>query len=94
MNVIINKNRKIKTLYDEVNKHKEIYSLMYSPAKTSDPIEEQIISISTSRLDWNDEKTEFFYVWGWPGPDYNTYSKETYGKGWAYTKKEIINAWR
>lgn len=29
------------------------------------------------------------YIWGWPGPDYNIYRFEDYGKTWALSVKEI-----
>lgn len=82
------------TLKEEVMKHDSIYSLMYSPYKLdSCPLEEQIVKIETSRLKWYKDEEGFIYIWGWPGPDFNSYTHETYGKGWAYTKKEIIDAW-
>lgn len=82
------------TLKEEVMKHDSIYSLMYSPYKLdSCPLEEQIVKIETSRLKWYKDEEGFIYIWGWPGPDSNSYTRKTYGKGWAYTKKEIIEAW-
>lgn len=30
-----------------------------------------------------------YYVWGWPGPDFNRYFLSDYGKTWALTKEEI-----
>ena len=73
---------------------REIVMLLYSPCRIeSDPIEKQIVEISTKSLRWSDDGTMFVYVWGWPGPDFNRYSAKTYGKGWAFTKQEIIDAW-
>ena len=40
---------------------------------------------------WASDKKTFYYIWGWPGPDFNTYTAKTYGRGWAFTKDEIIN---
>lgn len=80
-------------LYDEVMSHDKIYSLLYSPQRTNDPIESQIIDIKTSELDWEKDYQGFVYIWGWPGPDYNRYTMQTYGKGWAFTKEEILRAW-
>ena len=81
-------------LYTVVNRYDKIYSLMYSPTRTPfNSIEEQIIDIDTQKLDWSKDHEQFIYVWGWPGPDYNIYSWRTYGKGWAFTKEEIIKAW-
>ena len=79
--------------YNKVMSHDKIYSLLYSPQRTSDPIENQIVELQTSRLRWNNEKDEFVYVWGFPGPDYNLYTRNTYGKGWAFSKEEIMEAW-
>ena len=82
------------TLKEEVLRHKSIFSLMYSPVRAPYlSIEEQIVEIETSELQWFLSNEGFVYVWGWPGPDSNSYTRETYGKGWAYTKEEIIKAW-
>lgn len=81
-------------LYNTVMKHGRIFSLMYSPHLSNQMgIEEQIIRIFTSDLKWTYDKSQFMYVFGWPGPDFNVYTAETYGKGWAFTKQEIIKAW-
>ena len=82
------------TLKEEVLQHKVIFSLMYSPDKVDfRTLEEQIIKINTSELKWYINEEGFVYVWGWPGPDANFYTRKTYGKGWAYTRQEIIEAW-
>ena len=82
------------TLKEEVIQHKEIFSLMYSPYRVDFlSLEEQIIKIKTSKLKWYKNGEGFIYIWGWPGPDANSYTRETYGKGWAYTKEEIIKEW-
>lgn len=70
------------TLKEEVMKHDFIYSLMYSPYKIdSCPLEEQIVKIKTSKLKWYKDDEGFIYIWGWPGPDANSYERSTYGKG-------------
>lgn len=79
--------------YEKVMAHDTIYSLLYSPHKTNDPIRKQIVDIATSELRWSIDRKTFFYIWGWPGPDYNTYTEQTYGKGWAFTEDEIVQAW-
>lgn len=82
------------TLKEEVLQHKSIFSLMYSPVRVNHlSLEEQIVEIKISELKWYLSNEGFVYVWGWPGPDSNSYTRETYGKGWAYTKEEIIKAW-
>lgn len=55
-------------------------------------LEDQIIQINTKDLVWSSDKKTFYYIWSWPGPDFNTYTTENYGYGWAFTKGEIINA--
>ena len=81
-------------LYSDVMSHEVIYSLIYSPTKIDwRATDDQIIEIKTSELRWSDDKEEFIYVWGYPRPDYNTYTRKTYGKGWAFSKNEIISAW-
>ena len=82
------------TLKEEVLQHKSFFSLMYSPVRAPHlSIEEQIVEIETSKLEWYLNNEGFTYTWGWPGPDFNSYTRDTYGKGWAYTKEEIIDAW-
>ena len=85
----------MKSLRDGVMSHDVIYSLMYSPTKASgESLDDQIIEIKTSQLRWSRDGKEFIYVWGYPGPDYNIYTLQTYGRGWAFTKNEIIEAWK
>ena len=31
------------------------------------------------------------FIWGWPGPSYNTYLWNDYGKTWAYTREELVH---
>ena len=71
-----------------------IWSLMYSPHRVNSiSLEEQIIEINTEELRFSADGSLFTYIWGWPGPDYNVYSLSTYGRGWALTKEEILQAW-
>lgn len=81
------------TLYDIVERHSKIWSFLYSPLRVPGTIESQLVEIEVSKLEWARHHNTFFYVWGWPGPDYNMYTWDTYGKGWAFTKEEIIKAW-
>ena len=79
--------------YNLVMSQNFIFSLMYGPHLVpSIDLEDQIIQINTKDLVWASDKKTFYYIWGWPGPDFNTYTAKTYGHGWAFTKDEIINA--
>ena len=82
------------TLKEEIQQHDTIFSLMYAPTRVSfRSLEDQIIEINVSKLKWFLDEEGFYYVWGWPGPDFNRYVREDYGKSWAYTKEEILKAW-
>lgn len=81
-------------LYNSVMSHDAIYSLMYGDTRIVDrDISDQIVKIKTSKLIWPKEGTEFYYRFGYPGPDYNIYNESSYGKVWAYTEDEIVDAW-
>ena len=67
-----------------------IYATMYGLSI----IEDRIIEIKTKEIwkfvfDWNSQGPAFIYLWGWPGPDGNTYLIDDYGKTWAFTEKEL-----
>lgn len=68
-----------------------IYGTMYGLYKHQD----KIIKIKSSKLryveNWGTEGPGLIYIWGWPGPDGNTYLFSDYGKTWAFTKKELEN---
>lgn len=82
------------TLKEKLDNVKTIYSLMYSPTRVEwIDLKDQIIEIESDKLKFTRDEQGFFYVWGWPGPDSNYYDLSTYGKGWALTKQEIIEAW-
>lgn len=82
-------------LYNLVMNHKYIFSLMYNPCMDDEQtIKSQIVKISTCNLEWAEDKSSFVYVWGYPGPDFNYYDIDSYGKGWAFTRHEIIKAWK
>ena len=79
--------------YNLVMSQNFIFSLMYGPYLVQNmELEDQIIQIDTKDLVWASDKKTFYYIWGGPGPDFNTYTAKTYGHGWAFTKDEIINA--
>lgn len=82
----------MKDLYDLVMSHNVIYSLMYAPQVVEwRSREDQIIEIATKDLKWSRDKATFYFIWGWPGPDFNTYEMKDYGKSWAFTKDEVMN---
>lgn len=67
----------------------EIYVTMYGEnlEKTDNKVD--ICSLYKSKLRvWDD--TGMYYIWGWPGPDFNVYYFEDYGKSWALTKEELL----
>ena len=81
-------------LYETVNNHEVIYSLMYGETHVNwRTTEDQIITIKTEELEWSESKKQFIYVWGWPGPDFNLYTLENYGKAWAFSKEELVEFW-
>lgn len=82
------------TLYDYIMLHKTIWSLFYGSRDFSKPIEQDVIEIKTDDLEWSEDKTIGYYIWGYPGPDYNSYTIENYMKSWAATKEELIEYWR
>lgn len=77
------------SFYEEVMSHKSIWSTMYGNAYWKRLEYEKLIEIETKKLSWFKDKTGFYYIWGWPGPDSNRYTKEDYGKSWAFTKEEL-----
>ena len=86
---------KNKTLKDIVMEKDFIWSLMYSPNKSKLlSLEEQILEIKTKELIWAKDEQSFFWIWGYPGPDFNTYDISTYGKGWAFDRETILNSWK
>lgn len=63
-----------------------IYGYMYG-RKCGYARLDKIIQIKTKSLRiWEEGMV---YVWGWPGPDYNLYRYDDYGKTWAFSKEEI-----
>lgn len=79
--------------FDTIKNHKFIWVEMYGRHKT-DP-DAKFIKLDTSRyVDNNNlyekrDKTGFYFVWGWPGPDVNLYKYEDYGNTWAFDLKDI-----
>ena len=82
-------------IFVRLSESKYIYGYMYGKpfkwVKTRDgrnvATKDTIIEIAVKELRiWSEG---FCYVWGWPGPDYNLYRFEEYGKTWAFTKEEL-----
>lgn len=48
-----------------------------------------IIEIETGNLSWSKDGETAYYVWAWPGPDYNIYNRGNYKTDWAFTKREM-----
>lgn len=81
-------------MIDFVQKMKEkggIYGYMYVDPRPDIPISEKvsgkIIFIKEDEL--KIQSGGFLEVWGWPGPDWNFYSFDDYGKTWAFRKRDL-----
>ena len=71
---------------------REIYATIYGMDKSKD----KILAIATKDIDgyvedWYGKGPALIYIWGWPGPDGNTYLFSDYGRTWAFTKEEMEN---
>lgn len=67
-----------------------VYITMYGMHKSKD----RVIKIKTKEIykfvfDWDNKGPAFIYLWGWPGPDGNTYMIDDYGETWALTREEL-----
>lgn len=49
-----------------------IYSRLYTNADGTSAENNTIIEIETDNLSWSKDEETAYYIWGWPGPDYNT----------------------
>lgn len=47
------------------------------------------LDIKSDRLELNEEKEVIYFVWGWPGPDYNIYRFADYSKTWSFDEGEL-----
>ncbi len=90
---------KIKNIEELVNQYlssqiKSIYAYMYCSSHQGDG---NIIQISKKELSFHNSENSrkyspyLIYVWGGPGPDYNTYYFQDYGKTWAFSKEELVS---
>ena len=66
-----------------------IYSRLYTNADGTSAENNTIIEIETGNLSWSKDEETAYYIWGWPGPDYNIYSRGYYKTDWAFTKQEM-----
>lgn len=48
---------------------------------------QEVIHISRNLEVWGNGN--LIFTWGFPGPDYNVYKPEDYGKTWALTEEEL-----
>jgi hypothetical protein len=58
------------------------YGTMYGGS----PEKEKVLFIEPSFIG---NGGKLYYIWGWPGPDFNIYEPKQYGKTWALTKEEL-----
>ena len=66
-----------------------IYSRLYTNADRTSVENNTIIEIETKKFQYRKDGEVAYYKWGWPGPDYNIYSRENYRADWAFTKQEM-----
>lgn len=87
----------ITELKEKVENTDKIFAYMYC---TYHSPHGKVIEIETKDLEyrlWPSKSNPrlqvplFIYMWGWPGPDYNTYYFCDYGKTWAFTREELGN---
>ena len=89
-------NEQIIEMYENPNV-KSIYGFMYGTpflnccnAVLGDHWEiDKVIKINKKKLRLTKDKKSFIFVWGWPGPDYNVYDFNDYGKTWVFADKEL-----
>ena len=85
-------------IIEKFNSCEYIYGYLYCSGHSTSG---DIIKIKKSKLKLQQNQNPFnredfkelalIYVWGWPGPDFNTYYLKDYGKTWAFTKEDFIN---
>lgn len=49
----------------------------------------EIVCIQKHMLKISDRRDCFMFVWGFPGPDFNIYKFEDYGRTWAFRREDI-----
>lgn len=58
----------------------KFYGRMYGTTSPDD----RIIEIDKSHIKFTSDGDAFYFVWGWPGPDWNLYRFIDYGITWAF----------
>lgn len=61
------------------------YGCMYGYADVG----EKILAMNVNLNDLSKTEECFFYIWGYPGPDFNTYEFSDYGKTWAFNIEDF-----
>ena len=70
----------------ENNNSVNFYGYMYGYAEP----DEKILDMTVSLDSISKQGDSFFYIWGYPGPDYNEYRFEDYGITWAFEMKDFM----
>lgn len=75
------------------NKRVDFFGRMYGTHDKNDKILDMNIHEGNSVFDNKFDDVEnwdyFAYIWGWPGPDYNTYYFRDYGQTWAFSIEDF-----
>lgn len=83
-------NKSLKEIFQTVP---VIYSRLYTGtvvnADGTSAENNTIIEIKTKKFQYRKDGEVAYYQWGWPGPDYNIYSRKNYREDWAFTKREM-----
>lgn len=74
----------------------DIINWWYAPVTNVDPHiytkeKDGIYQIPKHDLILTKNKDKLIYIWGYPGPDYDEYNLDNYGKTWAFTEEELTN---
>lgn len=89
---LVSEEFKSKEWYEAFSKLKDddkIWATMYGENLEKTDAEVCILQIPKKNLErWSDKA--MYYIWGLPGPDFNIYYFEDYGKSWALTKEELL----
>ena len=82
-------NNDVKRLFEEkiavTDKELKLFGRMFGR------LEDNVVDIGVIDRWIIDDGSGFVYIWGAPGPDYNTYRFIDYGRTWAFTTDDFIN---